>query len=158
MAPHFAKWQLPDDLVYVDELPLTATGKVSKRTLRGQFADYVLPDLQMSDAAKYWIPGPLRNGWAIICRGLRGRLTADEIQRRSVQPDLSAEHPRWHLCAASQTPRCAAEIRPCGGPRIPGAACAARVGRAGREGMHVLCEDDAVIGSAFYIMDEVAGP
>ncbi len=46
MAPHFAKWQLPDDLIFVDDLPLTATGKVSKLTLRQQFADYILPDLR----------------------------------------------------------------------------------------------------------------
>jgi fatty-acyl-CoA synthase len=46
MEPHFAKWQLPDDLVFVDALPLTATGKVSKLTLRKQFADYVLPDVR----------------------------------------------------------------------------------------------------------------
>ncbi|WP_353611281.1 long-chain fatty acid--CoA ligase [Roseobacter sp. AzwK-3b] len=46
MAPHFAKWQLPDDILFVDALPLTATGKISKLTLRRQFADYVLPDLR----------------------------------------------------------------------------------------------------------------
>ena len=46
MDPHFAKWQLPDDLVFVEALPLTATGKVSKLTLRQQFADYVLPDVR----------------------------------------------------------------------------------------------------------------
>ncbi|MFU8881266.1 MAG: long-chain-fatty-acid--CoA ligase [Rhodobacterales bacterium] len=46
MAEHFAKWQLPDDIVWVDALPLTATGKVSKLTLRQQFADYTLPDLR----------------------------------------------------------------------------------------------------------------
>ncbi|SHH92322.1 long-chain-fatty-acid--CoA ligase [Marivita hallyeonensis] len=45
MEPHFAKWQLPDDVLYVDALPLTATGKVSKLTLRKQFADYTLPDV-----------------------------------------------------------------------------------------------------------------
>ena len=45
MSEHFAKWQLPDDVLYVDALPLTATGKVSKLTLRKQFADYVLPDV-----------------------------------------------------------------------------------------------------------------
>ncbi|MCK0150583.1 long-chain-fatty-acid--CoA ligase [Marivita sp. S6314] len=45
MSDHFAKWQLPDDVLYVDALPLTATGKVSKLTLRKQFADYVLPDV-----------------------------------------------------------------------------------------------------------------
>jgi fatty-acyl-CoA synthase len=44
MAGHFAKWQLPDDLVWVEALPMTATGKVSKLNLRKQFADYQLPD------------------------------------------------------------------------------------------------------------------
>ncbi|MEP3629180.1 MAG: AMP-binding protein, partial [Hyphomicrobiales bacterium] len=39
-----AKWQVPDDVIIVEELPLTATGKVSKRTLRAQFADYKLPE------------------------------------------------------------------------------------------------------------------
>ena len=39
-----AKWQLPDDVVFVDDLPLTATGKVSKLTLRQQYADHKLPD------------------------------------------------------------------------------------------------------------------
>jgi len=38
-----AKWWLPDDVVLVDSLPLTATGKISKLELRRQFADYVLP-------------------------------------------------------------------------------------------------------------------
>ena len=46
MAPHLASWQLPDDILYVEELPLTATGKVSKRSLRQQFSDYVLPDVR----------------------------------------------------------------------------------------------------------------
>ncbi len=38
-----AKWWLPDDIVFVDELPHTATGKVSKMQLREQFKDYQLP-------------------------------------------------------------------------------------------------------------------
>ncbi|MCH2163229.1 MAG: long-chain-fatty-acid--CoA ligase [Marinovum sp.] len=46
MEPHFAKWQWPDDVVFVDALPLTATGKVSKLILRQTFADYQLPDLR----------------------------------------------------------------------------------------------------------------
>jgi len=46
LEPHFAKWQMPDDVLFVEDLPLTATGKVSKRHLRQQFADYVLPDLR----------------------------------------------------------------------------------------------------------------
>ncbi len=44
MAEHFAKWQLPDDLVWVEALPMTATGKVSKLTLRKNLGDYKLPD------------------------------------------------------------------------------------------------------------------
>ena len=44
LGGHFAKWQLPDDVVYLDALPLTATGKVSKLTLRERFADHVLPE------------------------------------------------------------------------------------------------------------------
>ena len=39
---HLARWQVPDDVVFVDKLPLTATGKVSKRTLRERFADHPL--------------------------------------------------------------------------------------------------------------------
>jgi fatty-acyl-CoA synthase len=45
MAGHFAKWQLPDDLIWVEALPLTATGKVSKLTLRQNLADYIHPDV-----------------------------------------------------------------------------------------------------------------
>ncbi|MDQ7072135.1 MAG: long-chain fatty acid--CoA ligase [Rhodobacterales bacterium] len=46
IAEHFAKWQMPDDVIWVDALPMTATGKVSKMNLRKQMADYVLPDLR----------------------------------------------------------------------------------------------------------------
>ena len=38
-----AKWWMPDDIVFVEQLPHTATGKLSKLTLRQQFADYKLP-------------------------------------------------------------------------------------------------------------------
>jgi fatty-acyl-CoA synthase len=43
LADKVAKWWLPDDVVFVDELPHTATGKISKLDLREQFADYELP-------------------------------------------------------------------------------------------------------------------
>ena len=39
-----AKWQLPDDIVFVDSLPLGPTGKVSKRDLRAKFAEHKLPE------------------------------------------------------------------------------------------------------------------
>jgi fatty-acyl-CoA synthase len=35
-----AKWWLPDDVVFVDELPHTSTGKLLKTKLREQFRDY----------------------------------------------------------------------------------------------------------------------
>ncbi|MEO0411646.1 MAG: long-chain-fatty-acid--CoA ligase [Pseudomonadota bacterium] len=38
-----AKWWLPDDVVFVDEIAHTATGKIQKLVLREQFKDYVLP-------------------------------------------------------------------------------------------------------------------
>ncbi len=44
LGKQFAKWQVPDDVVFTDALPLTATGKISKLTLRAIYADHVLPD------------------------------------------------------------------------------------------------------------------
>ena len=38
-----AKWWIPDDVVFVDELPHTATGKLQKLKLREQFRTHVLP-------------------------------------------------------------------------------------------------------------------
>jgi acyl-CoA synthetase (AMP-forming)/AMP-acid ligase II len=43
MAERVAKWQVPDDVLFMDSLPLTATGKVSKRRLRSLLKDYVVP-------------------------------------------------------------------------------------------------------------------
>lgn len=48
ISPHFAKWQLPDDVIWVEALPMTATGKVSKLNLRKQLADYQHPELRES--------------------------------------------------------------------------------------------------------------
>jgi 3-(methylthio)propionyl---CoA ligase len=38
-----AKWWMPDDVIFVKELPHTATGKLSKLTLRQQLREYKLP-------------------------------------------------------------------------------------------------------------------
>jgi len=43
LSDKVAKWWLPDDVVFVDDLPHTATGKLSKLTLRERFKDHVLP-------------------------------------------------------------------------------------------------------------------
>jgi len=37
------KWQTPDDVVFVDEIPHTATGKISKLQLRERFKEHKLP-------------------------------------------------------------------------------------------------------------------
>jgi fatty-acyl-CoA synthase len=43
MSGKIAKWWMPDDVVFVDTIPHTATGKILKTALREQFRDYRLP-------------------------------------------------------------------------------------------------------------------
>ncbi|HND12783.1 MAG TPA: long-chain fatty acid--CoA ligase, partial [Pseudomonadota bacterium] len=43
LAQKVAKWWLPDDILFVSELPHTATGKLNKLKLREQYRDYKLP-------------------------------------------------------------------------------------------------------------------
>src|SRR6516164_5123233 len=45
LAARFPKWMLPDDVICVEELPHTATGKVMKTRLREMFQGHQLPDL-----------------------------------------------------------------------------------------------------------------
>jgi fatty-acyl-CoA synthase len=47
-ATAFAKWQLPDDVLFVDSIPLTSTGKMDKKVVRADLEDqgYQLPDLR----------------------------------------------------------------------------------------------------------------
>jgi fatty-acyl-CoA synthase len=40
-----AKWWMPDDVVFVGEIPHTATGKIQKTVLRDQFRSYALPTI-----------------------------------------------------------------------------------------------------------------
>ncbi|MBY8827795.1 long-chain fatty acid--CoA ligase [Hephaestia mangrovi] len=42
LSGHVAKWWLPDEIVFVEELPHTATGKLLKTVLRERFKDYRL--------------------------------------------------------------------------------------------------------------------
>lgn len=47
-AVAFAKWQLPDEVLYVDSIPLTSTGKMDKKVVRADLKvqGYLLPDLR----------------------------------------------------------------------------------------------------------------
>ena len=43
LSGKIAKWWMPDDVAFVDEIPHTATGKIQKITLRQRFGSYRLP-------------------------------------------------------------------------------------------------------------------
>jgi fatty-acyl-CoA synthase len=49
MQGKIAKWWMPDDVAFVDEIPHTATGKIQKMTLRKQFAGYRLPGTEAAE-------------------------------------------------------------------------------------------------------------
>jgi fatty-acyl-CoA synthase len=43
MQDRIAKWLMPDDVVFVDEIPHTAISKIQKTNLRERFNEYRLP-------------------------------------------------------------------------------------------------------------------
>ena len=45
MTGKIAKWWMPDDIIFADEIPHTATGKISKLQLRESFKNYRLPNI-----------------------------------------------------------------------------------------------------------------
>ncbi|MFQ5352205.1 MAG: long-chain fatty acid--CoA ligase [Candidatus Binatia bacterium] len=52
-AQSFAKWQLPDDVLFEESIPLTSTGKIDKKVIRAALAErgYRLPDLRDGDGS-----------------------------------------------------------------------------------------------------------
>lgn len=42
LGEHFAKWQLPDTVLFIEALPLTATGKINKRSLRDTYGNVLM--------------------------------------------------------------------------------------------------------------------
>ena len=49
MQGKIAKWWMPDDVAFVDEIPHNATGKIQKTRLRQQFEGYKLPSVQAAE-------------------------------------------------------------------------------------------------------------
>lgn len=43
LTERLARWQVPDDVVFIDEVPKTSVGKFNKKALRERFAGYQLP-------------------------------------------------------------------------------------------------------------------
>ena len=41
ITPHFAKWELPDDVLFIEEIPKTSVGKFLKATLRKQVKEII---------------------------------------------------------------------------------------------------------------------
>ncbi len=43
LLKHFAKWWMPDEVIFIDAVPKTSVGKFDKKVLRDQFKDFQLP-------------------------------------------------------------------------------------------------------------------
>jgi fatty-acyl-CoA synthase len=50
LRPKVAKWWLPDDVVFIDQVPKTSVGKFDKKVLRERFRDHALPDVAAPQA------------------------------------------------------------------------------------------------------------
>lgn len=44
LGKHFAKWQIPDDILFVEAIPKTSVGKFDKKVIREQYKEYTLPE------------------------------------------------------------------------------------------------------------------
>ncbi|MFL5800213.1 MAG: long-chain fatty acid--CoA ligase [Roseiflexaceae bacterium] len=44
LGSHVAKWQLPDEVVFIESVPKTSVGKFDKKVLRERFKEHKLPD------------------------------------------------------------------------------------------------------------------
>jgi fatty-acyl-CoA synthase len=44
LSTRVAKWQLPDEVIFIEAVPKTSVGKFDKKVLREQYKDYQLPD------------------------------------------------------------------------------------------------------------------
>ena len=49
LAKHVARWWIPEEILFVDSLPLTGTGKVMKMELREQYKNYKLAGLEIAE-------------------------------------------------------------------------------------------------------------
>lgn len=46
LGGRIARWWMPDDVLFVDEIPLGATGKIDKKLIRQRLAGYTLPSAE----------------------------------------------------------------------------------------------------------------
>jgi fatty-acyl-CoA synthase len=50
LRPKVAKWWLPDDVVFIEQVPKTSVGKFDKKALRERFRDHKLPQVAAAGA------------------------------------------------------------------------------------------------------------
>ena len=89
--------------------------------------------------------------------GLPGADRGREDSHRPVEPDLHPRQPERPLRAAQEAAGPAAEERPRGRPRISRHEGRSRATDVPVPRMLLLCEDDSVIGTAFFVMEFVDG-
>jgi fatty-acyl-CoA synthase len=44
IAPRIAAWWMPDEVVFIEEIPKTGTGKFDKKVVRAEYKDLLLPE------------------------------------------------------------------------------------------------------------------
>ena len=86
-----AKWWMPDDVVFVDEIPLGATGKIDKKLIRERMKDYVLP------------AAPVANGTAALAAPPEPKIYAPEPAAAAIIEDDAWLN--WTLDAAQAVDR-----------------------------------------------------
>ncbi len=91
--------------------------------------------------------------------GFSGPLTVEQFAGGQSNPTFKLVTPLASLRDAREAWTCGeiAAVRACRRARISRDACACRHGRAGRATCSRLCEDESVIGRAFYVMEFVEG-
>jgi hypothetical protein len=83
-----AKWWTPDDVVFVDDIPLGATGKIDKKLIRERMKDYVLPT-----AAKGQRLAQSRVSAHRLCRRLQRRGGNGRMVELLASPAVGVEQP-----------------------------------------------------------------
>lgn len=107
-----AKWWTPDDVVFVDEIPLGATGKVDKKLIRQRMTDYVLPVAETAASAAAE-PEPPAATLAAADGAQAARLYAPEPEEPlSEPPPLLEPQVAEALAEATAEPEAAAQSFP----------------------------------------------